>query len=356
MQSAEVVPVLAISMIITCIALAAVIRSWWKSRLYPTLLYTLAIGSFSGMVIDLLLDQTYLPFRDWELIINAQVLWMSNILLAFFIVGGFLFWFFAIMYSQFDSPPIGRSLVVTFIAGGALVGDLVKGNWSEEIPVAIDGIAFAILIVVIIQYSVQILRITSDPIERRVVTLYFVGFLVWIMAGPLGIVIANIPGVPSWVGNQWTTPYSIGLLLIAYTVARNPRLLFISEAKPLDFMVLDKDGVLMFTQRFYKYSKSTDPELVGSAISGIISLMREMLATGEKLQRVDHGDIKILLEYGVLTTGLLIVSKETSRFRQSLRNAVMEFETNYREELIHSNTALATTFNPFKARAEEIFL
>jgi len=355
MQSPELVPALLISMVITIVALLVVIRSWWKQRLLPTLLYSLAIGSFSGMALDLLLDQTYLPFRDWGVVINGQQLWMSNILLAFFIVGGFLFWFFAIMYSQYDVPPAKLSLTVTFMAGGALIGELVKGDWSLLLPLVIEVLAFGILIVVIILYSYRVLRVTKDPSTRRIVIIYFTGFLLWILAGPLGLVASNVPGTPSWIGNLWTTPYSIGLLLVSIAVTMNPRMLFISVARPLDYMVLDNQGMLIFSHRFYEYSGSVDPELVGSAISGVISLMKELLASGETLQRVDHGDTKILLEYGADTICLLIVSKETARFRQSLRSALLEFETTYREE-IHSDTAMTTSFKSFKSRAEEIFL
>ena len=125
MQSPELIPQLLISTVITCLTLVVIIRSYWKNRTAPTLLYALAIGSFSAMVLDLLLDQTFQPFRDWSLVINGHVLWMSNILLSFFIVGGFLFWYFAIIYSRYDVPP-RSSLLVTFIAGGAFVGSASK--------------------------------------------------------------------------------------------------------------------------------------------------------------------------------------------------------------------------------------
>ncbi len=355
MQSPELIPSLVISMIITVIALGVVISSYYKRRMLPTLLYTIAIGCFSGMALDLLLDQTYLPFRDWDVVINGNTLWMSNILLAFLIVGGFLFWFLAIMYSQYDTPPTKLTILVSFIAGGALLGELVKGEWSMLVPLIWELVAFAILIIVIIQYSWRILKVTEDPEIRRVVILYFSGFLLWIASGPIAITGSALPGVPSWIADSWTTPYSLGLLLVSYTVARKPKLLFISEAYPLDFMVLDNQGMLVFSHRFVDYPGSLDAELVGSAISGVISLMKEMLASGETLERVDHGDVKILVEHGVNITSILIVTKATTRFRQSLLSATMEFEATYRDQ-ISSDTAMVTTFKAFASRAEEIFL
>ncbi len=355
MQSLELVPSLLISMLVTFIALAVVINSWRQRRLLPTLLYVLTIGCFSAMVIDLLLDQIYMPFRNWGLVVNGHQLWVSNLLLTLFIVGGFISWYFAIMYSQYDTPPTKLSILVAFLSGGALVGELVKGNWSNYLPLVIEVVAFAILIAVIVQYYRRIIRTTTDRSARRVVSFYFLGFVIWISAGPIGLIIASLSGIPWWVGNLWTVPYTLGLLLVSITVAQNPRLLFISEARPLDFIVLDSQGVLVFSHRFHDYPGSMDSELVGSAISGIISLMKELLASGESLQRIDHGDVKILLEHGADITCLLVVTIATSRFRQSLQAALVEFETTYRKHL-HSEHSLSTGFLPFKARAEEIFL
>ncbi|MDF1540421.1 MAG: hypothetical protein P1Q69_16115 [Candidatus Thorarchaeota archaeon] len=354
MQSPELILPLSIAAVITGITLLVIVRSWWKSRMLPTLLYTLAIACFSGMAIDLLLDQAYLPFRDWYIEINGQILWMSNLLLAFLVVGGFLFWYFAIMYSQMDSLP-RSALFLTFIAGGALLGEIVKSSWSEQIPLIAEAIAAAVLIFEIVKYARVVRRVTEDPLERRRVNMYFLGFLLWIIALPIGIIVGGISSELSFVSNLWPVPYTLGLLLVAYTVALNPRLLFISEARPLDFLILDKNGTLVLTHRFNYYEGSIDSELMGSAISGVISLMKEMLASGQELARIDHGDVKVLLEVGIRSTCLLVVSRETARFRQSLRNAMLEFEADYRYELENQGT-FVSAFTPFKTRLEEMFL
>ncbi|MFW9851189.1 MAG: hypothetical protein ACFFF4_18835, partial [Candidatus Thorarchaeota archaeon] len=297
MQSPELILPLSVAAVITGVTLVVIVRAWWKSRMLPTLLYTLAIACFSGMALDLLLDQTFLPFRDWFIEINGQVLWMSNILLAFFIVGGFLFWYFAIMYSQMDTLP-RSALFVTFIAGGALLGEIVKSSWSEQIPLIVEVVAAAVLIYEIIKYARVVRGVIFDPLEKRRVNEYFLGFLLWIMALPIGVIFGGLGSEFLFIANLWPVPYTLGLMLIAYTVARNPRLLFISEARPLDFLILDKNGILVFTHRFDDYHGSIDSELMGSAISGIISLIKEMLASEKELARIDHGDTKVLLEHG----------------------------------------------------------
>ncbi|MBN2231068.1 MAG: hypothetical protein JW779_15900 [Candidatus Thorarchaeota archaeon] len=303
------------------------------------------------MALDLLLDQTFEPFRDWALVINSHIIWMSNLLLAFFIVGGFLFWYFAIIYSRHDVPP-RSSLFLAFIAGGALVGEIVKGDWSQLVPLIVEAIAAAILIMEIILYARVVIPATEKS-EKSGVLLYFVGFLLWIMALPLGVILGNIPGVPSFIGNSWPLPYTIGLLLVAFTVNRNPRLLFVSEARVLDYLVLDDNGVLVFAHRFQEYKGSVDSELMGSAMSGVLSLMKEMLASGQIVKRIDHGDVKILVEPGDITTSLLVVSKENIRFRQTLRSLSLEFESSYRDEL-KKEIANLVVFEPHRKRVKEV--
>ncbi len=352
MQSTHLIIPLFISTAITAFAMATILRSWWKRRLTPTLLYSIAVILFSGMALDLLLDQVYIPFRSWFIEINGHVLWWSNVLLAFFIVGGFLFWYFAIMYSEYDTPPT-RAIIVSFIAGGALLGEIVKGDWSEQIPLIIEALAFIILSVEVIHYGRKVIRTTEEKQEKIWIFMYFLGFLLWIIAGQIGIVLGNLPSF-EFIADFWTIPYSMGLLVIAITVARNPRLLFISEARALDLLVLDKSGTLILGHRISRHEDAIDIELMGSAMSGVISLMKEMLAGEGDLQRVDHGDIKILVERGLYSTFLLVVTKETARFRQSLRNIVLEFEANYRSELLE-DSGMVTQYKNFQGRIDEIF-
>ena len=210
-----------------------------------------------------------------------------------------------------------------------MFGELVKGEWSELLPIGIEILAFGILGIEILRYARSVLQGIDDTAEKKPIQLYFLGFIIWIAAGPLAVVIGNIPGIPLIISNSWTLVYSLGLLIVAYTVARNPRMLFISEAKPTDLMILNKDGVMLFSHRFYVHPESVEPELMGSAMSGILSLLGDMFHAETELNRIDYGDLKILVESGMLTTFLLSVSKETVRFRQSLIKLQMEFEINF---------------------------
>ncbi|MHA1770591.1 MAG: hypothetical protein ACTSYL_10480 [Candidatus Thorarchaeota archaeon] len=353
MQSPEQIPILAVSVIITAIGLGVIYRGWWKTRNLTAFLYALTITAFSGMALDLLLDQTYMPFRQADIIINGERLWISNMLLAIFVIAGYLAWYFAIIVSQYEFPP-SRTLLVAFLAGGSLLGAVLRADWSSDLVLLLQLLAFAILIVEIIRYGVRVLRVKRQLEERRQLLMYFLGFVVWIIAGPVGIV-ADSLNLGSFGHTLWVFPYSIGLLIVAYVVAKNPHVLIISETQAYDYMILDHEGTLIFAHRILEYSRSIDLELLGSAMSGVLSLFKEMLGSEQELNGINHGDVRILVEHGLKTTHLLVASRETPTFRQILRNLVLEFETNYRDELV-AEAPLVTAYDSFRERIESVLI
>jgi len=340
---------LVVSGIITSIAMVLIISSWWRTRLLPTALYSISIACFAGMIIELFLDEVWPPFRDWIFIqVDDFIIWGSNVVLDILLVGGFLSWYFAIQYSQRESLPTSSTLL-GFIAGGAFTSGIIGETLGTPVSIIYIIVGFSILIFEIIIYARRVLRVTEES-EVHHVRFYFIGFIIFFLAGPIGLIFAG-----TVIGELYAIPYSIGLLMIAYSIARDFRYLYISAARPLDILILDKEGSLIFSHRFFEDEKSIDPELMGAAMSGVLGLMKEILASEENLKGVDHGDTKILVELGIMTKGLLIVTRETSRFRQALRQAIAEFEINYREEIL-ADTALVSAFETFRERVETIFL
>ncbi len=324
-----------------------------KTRPVSAVLYGVAALCFLGMSLGLLLDQAYMPFREAYVDVNGHVLWWSNTLNTIFIVTGFLAWYLAIQYSQHEDLP-NRTLLVTFFVGAALFSELMKMDWSGFMPLLVEIPAFGIMIAEIVLYAFRVLPLAQHGGVKTRAQLYFIGLVVWISSAPMGIILPNIEGIPDWTANVWTIPYSIGFLMISIAIATEPTLLFISSARVLDLIVLDRENTLVFIHRFRELSGSVDPELMGSAMSGVMSLMREMLASSRQLQRIDHGDVKILFEPGPLTTFLLVVTQETARFRHALRALQMEFETNYREEIL-SKSPFMEVYSKFRDRVKEVF-
>ncbi len=352
MQNPEQVPVLSVAVVVTAVSLLVIYRAALRTRRIPAIFYAVAITAFSGMALDLLLDQTFLPFRRLRIIISGQTLWASNLLLTIFIIVGYLAWYLAIIYSEFEHPP-RRTFLVAFLAGGALTAEIERAEWSLMIPLTLEITGFAILTLEIANYARKVIRNVKTVEERKKLATYFVGFIVWIMAGPVGVVGDVLDYLGTWIKVLWVLPYSIGLLLVSVSVALNPRLLFVSEVRVRDYLVLDNEGTLIFTHRFVEDETSTDIELLGSAFSGIISLMKEMLSAGRPISGIDHGDAKVMIERGPQTTHVLVATRETPSLRQALRNLVLEFEANFREAL-QEDRSLTIMFEPFRERVTEV--
>ncbi len=353
MQSPELVPPLVITTIMMILTLVVILRSYLKNKMLPSLFYSLTVIFFSALVIDQLLDQTYLPFRDVDFTLDGVHNYLSNFLLVVFLVIGFLFWYLAIIYSQYENPP-QRAFLLFFIAGGILFSEFANSEWKGLVPFILQIAAVLMMTLEVINYARKVMK-SIDPNKRKLLALYFLGYLLWIMAIPLGVILDNIPGFPSFIKNTWVIPFTSGLFLISYSVAIDPRVLFISDAQPLDLLIFDKNDSLLLVHRFKEYPGCIDRELMGSAMSGVLSLMKELLASGKRLLRVDHGDVKVLVETGNYCTFLLVATQETSRFRQMLRNAVWEFEINYQEGLM-SESPIVSNYEPFRERIAEMFV
>lgn len=82
-----------------------------------------------------------------------------------------------------------------------------------------------------------------------------------------------------------------------------------------------------------KHSKDHRDTLTGSALSGIISLMKEILASDASLQEIDHGDEKLYFAYGNYTIAVVFAKTETPEVTYRLQKFHVEFENEYRAVL-----------------------
>jgi len=120
--------------------------------------------------------------------------------------------------------------------------------------------------------------------------------------------------------------------------------------------IIYDDGRGVYDYQFSKESETDqDAGLISGMFSAITSFVKETTKSTEALQKIDHGDITILIEYGDKIFGALFVKgDETSEVRYQLREFVRKFETNNKETLKDWSGALAPFQNTEKL-VEEIF-
>ena len=105
-----------------------------------------------------------------------------------------------------------------------------------------------------------------------------------------------------------------------------PEFSFTNERAELDSMyTMYEDGRDVFSFKF-KESSTADPGLVAGMFSAITSFIKETTKSADLLRTIDHGDTKVIIEYGKYVFGAIFADRETVEIRTKLAAFVAEFE------------------------------
>ncbi|MBD3354023.1 MAG: hypothetical protein GF364_21250 [Candidatus Lokiarchaeota archaeon] len=106
----------------------------------------------------------------------------------------------------------------------------------------------------------------------------------------------------------------------------SPEFRFIFERAELDALyIMYSDGRDVFTYHFSD-SQDADSALVAGMFSAITSFIKETTKSSDYLRSIDHGDSKIIIEYGDYVFGAIFADMQTSEIRSKLKQFVTEFE------------------------------
>ncbi|MHA1265646.1 MAG: MFS transporter [Candidatus Helarchaeota archaeon] len=110
--------------------------------------------------------------------------------------------------------------------------------------------------------------------------------------------------------------------------------------------VISQDGRTMAEMSFKDVL--IDVDLITSALSAVGDLIKESIHSEKRLKTIDHGDVKILIEYGGYVNSAIITDKETKDLRARLKEFLYLFETNYREYIDHWSGDVRPFFEAYK--------
>ena len=97
--------------------------------------------------------------------------------------------------------------------------------------------------------------------------------------------------------------------------------------------IIYDDGRGIFNYNFSE-AFDQDPGLISGMFSAITSFIKETTRSQDLLKTIDHGDIRILLEYGNRIFGALFIKgKQSTVVRSQLREFVTTFENKYADVL-----------------------
>ncbi len=133
-----------------------------------------------------------------------------------------------------------------------------------------------------------------------------------------------------------------------------PEFSFTNERAELDSMyTMYDDGRDVFSYKF-KESSTADPGLVAGMFSAITSFIKETTKSADLLRTIDHGDTKVIIEYGKHVFGAIFADRETVEIRSKLKTFVAEFERRH-EDVLKKWDGNCTPFANDEVLLKEIF-
>ena len=304
-------------------------KAYLEKRYLSILLYasafTVVAATISIMTIDM--------FGDFYIIIDGRIEWITTITNSWLIPLGVLLLYLGVTYSKQASLSLRHYLLFVFI-GSAMMTPYIGYYSIERLLYALEVIVLIMVILEISLYLIKMIRIVKTQSHESVKTLYIfmTGIILFFASGAWGLGI-NLLSLPYLMRFSWLIVNAIGVLFMTFAISRNYRVLYISEARPLTLIILKYDTTTLFTYEFEKVSENLDPVLVSGAISGIISLLSEIMHTKTGLNRIDYESNKILLEYGQHTIGVLITYAESLVLRYNLKRLIKSIEKEYGDTL-----------------------
>ncbi|MHA1233022.1 MAG: MFS transporter [Candidatus Helarchaeota archaeon] len=103
------------------------------------------------------------------------------------------------------------------------------------------------------------------------------------------------------------------------------------NVKIMGIFITSPDGRVLVESDFSPLK--IDSTLAMSALSGVITLIKETFRTKKFLKTIDYEDGKIMAEYGMYSNAYLIVDKETYDVRQKLKKCLSLFEKKFGKDL-----------------------
>ncbi|MFX0137150.1 MAG: hypothetical protein ACFFDN_26155, partial [Candidatus Hodarchaeota archaeon] len=102
-----------------------------------------------------------------------------------------------------------------------------------------------------------------------------------------------------------------------------------------EFYIFTLDGINILHYSFDIKVFSQDKTLITTGLTGVRDILKDMVESEHQLEVIDHGDIKILLEYSTNFMLALVVSLDLKIYRVKLKEFEAEFGSLFREVFLH---------------------
>jgi hypothetical protein len=244
-----------------------------------------------------------------------------------------------------------KSIVFAFWAGGLTVGalflDVYTIAWDPCVgwiqlwqqPFFYIFLYLYVFIIAIFVFGWHITRAyqnnkgTNKKLLKRVVIIFYLSILgVFVFTALRQVRLLDYP----YVNSLDALFFTLGFGYIAWKYIQLPHLfhLDVLDIQLFGLFVYDNDGPLLYSYQFQPTTDFKDREdMITAALSGIDTLIKDILSSDEVLQEIRQESNVLLLERGDRITLGLVCNLSTLITRNWLLQFRLEFEKIYTEEL-----------------------
>ncbi|MFX0098406.1 MAG: hypothetical protein ACFFCS_02420 [Candidatus Hodarchaeota archaeon] len=174
--------------------------------------------------------------------------------------------------------------------------------------------------------------------QKKAMIWYFTGMSMAGFSNVIGYLEDIVIGLPNW---NFIIHYSmviIGLSLGTWTFRNLPDPSELDWMSALEKLLIIEDhaSILLFQYNFRKTEENIQKQgtylddLTGTALGGVSSLLKEILASKGHLKEIDHEEKKIIFNHDLSTVCLLFTKSSTSEMMYRLKIFHATFENEYK--------------------------
>ena len=334
-----------LSIVICLVILVLLSLNYMLNRFLPTLLFIIffvgmLLWSITKLVSILLPESTSNQFMLIWKISSLSLLVLSILVIAFFRD--------LLLYSNLAVP----SALSCFFAGITLGAIWIGAIWgSDFITVNYDSISgwntdydawFMVLlllylvIVYIFIFSLFIRGIVKATLKKQKIQLSLIltGMAIASIGGTALNFILNL-FLPT-LGDMDLIFIVVGFTLVAIAYLRSPLMIYFAPVAAHRLIAINNDGIPLLTHDFCEPSEKAltmDSALISGALSGIVNLLQETLASDSIPKTIHLGDRVLLLEKSDSALYALIVDDDSMVLRSALKDFANEFEKAFKHTL-----------------------
>lgn len=276
-------------------------------------------------------------FLNYGRIFNGVFYESSNIvMLVSFVVMVFFTEFSNALYRENKSKRVYFSLTLFAIIVNPIMLITLKYFADIDYEISFSFAAFPVIMAsVFFMEKFKDLRVVQ---QKKVMPWYFIGMAMAGFSNVIGYTEDLAIALPYW---NLMIHYSLvisGLAMGTWTLRKLPDPSELEWMEKLEKLLIieDKASILLYQYNFRK-SKAGEKDqgaylddLTGTALGGISSLLKEILANKGRLKEIDHEERKIIFNHDLSTVCLLFADASTSEMIYRLKLFHATFEKEYK--------------------------